>query len=235
MVDQTVLAIVGVATGTVAGGLVVARYWQQRRAAQRKSTPTPAPTPTPERQRQPIRPAAKSLGATAPAVVRRAAAAGKAEDEGQARSVLTQVRGYLDADEFGYAVREDEPVLTSAFEGEHGVYNLAIFVHQGVLVVSVRVPVVVPEAHRERMAETVLRANAGLLLGDFKLRYREGQLVFRAGMPIVEGAVSHPQFRMLMGAAMTTADRYYRAFCRLLHGDDLSPAEVIAEVEMSDE
>ena len=95
-------------------------------------------------------------------------------------------------------------------------------------------PVVVPETRRVEMAETVTRANYGLLLGGFQLDMSDGELVFHASMPVPDGAVTCEQFHQLFDASAWSVSTYARAFNRLLYGDDLSPAEVIAEVEMAD-
>lgn len=165
-------------------------------------------------------------------------AAGQPQKEAameRAQEILDRVCGYLDTDEVGYSVREDEYVIHSAFEGDTAYYNLAIYVHENVLGFSVRLPLRAPEEKLPALAETVARANFGLLLGAFRLHYREGRIVFRVGMPIADGELTYEQFRTLAGSSLHTADRYHRAFLRLLYGDDLSPAEVIAEVEMDEE
>ena len=55
-----------------------------------------------------------------------------------------------------------------------------------------------------------------------------------AGMPTGDDCVSESQVACLFEAAVWTAARYHRAFGRLLYAVDLSPAEVVAEVEMAD-
>ncbi len=151
-------------------------------------------------------------------------------------STIDRVCRFLDADEFAYRLREDNNGIDTGFRGRSGTFSVLISAREqpATLGIFVRIPLVVPEARRPQMAETVVRANYGLSLGSFDLDMSDGALGFRCTMPIGGAAITHEQFRDLLGASLWTVDRYHRAFCRLLFGDDLSPAEVIAEVEMGD-
>lgn len=149
---------------------------------------------------------------------------------------LDQLCKVLEDDGFGYNVREDGPAIETGFRARTGAFRLVIFLREDppLLGAIVRIPEVVPEAKRPAVAEALARANFGLSLGCFELDMSSGEMDFRVSMPTACGDVSREQFRSLLGAAMWTTDRYHRAVCRLLYGDDLSPAEVIAEVEMAE-
>ncbi|MBK9118308.1 MAG: YbjN domain-containing protein [Phycisphaerales bacterium] len=151
--------------------------------------------------------------------------------------IMELVRGYLDADELNYRVDEDHGAVECGFRGEAALYALRIATagEPVTLGVIVRVPLVVPEARRAAMAETCTRINHGLLLGAFDLHMSEGLLRFRSSVPIGDGTLTRDQFSRLLYTSMATVDRYFKAFARLLYGDDLSPAEVVAEIEMADD
>ena len=154
----------------------------------------------------------------------------------QAKEILHQVCDFMDADKLFYQVRDDAPVIRTGFRGDAAAFDIMIMASAipPVLGIYVNIPVVVPEPRRAAMAETVARANLGLCLGCFDLDMSTGQLAFRTTMPIPEATITHGQFRHLLGSATVVVDGYFPAFVRLLYGDDLSPAEVIAEVEMQD-
>jgi len=154
----------------------------------------------------------------------------------KAEALFRSICEFLDADGIKYRIRDNETAAEIGFSGETAVLSAVIAVRVSPLVVGVfvRIPLMVPENRRVAMAETVSRANFGLMIGAFDLDMSTGFMGFRAAMPVGDAPVTHDQFRALIHAAFWTADRYHRAFCRLLFGDDLSPAEVIAEVEMAD-
>lgn len=153
----------------------------------------------------------------------------------RARDIVNQVCGFLDADGVRYRTQPDGTAVEAVFCGEAAPFATMVMVREEPLVlgVFVRIPIIVPEARRAQMAETVVRANHALGVGAFDLDMADGTLTFCASIPLAEVSVAHEQFRSLLQAALCSANRYHRAFCRLLYGDDLSPAEVIAEVEMA--
>jgi hypothetical protein len=150
-------------------------------------------------------------------------------------TILAQACRHLDDAEVSYDVTRDRAAVHTIFNGMHGVYSVRIAAagDPAVLGVLVRVPVVVPRAQRVAMAEALARANDGLFMGSFELDFGEGLVRFRNTMPVGDAEVTAEQFRTLLFSAISTADRYFRACGRLVFGDDLSPAEVIAEVEMA--
>jgi hypothetical protein len=152
-----------------------------------------------------------------------------------AQAILNLVREYFEADGISHRLDDDNRMIEAEFGGRHSVYAVQVRpvgdpLH---LLVLLRLPFRVPEDQRVRMAETITRANDGFMAGSFDLNMASGFLAFRNTMPVADGTVTREQFQRLVGCALTTADRYFRAFGRLLYGDDLTPAEVVAEVEMA--
>ncbi len=143
---------------------------------------------------------------------------------------------YLEAEEFTYDVCADGTAIRTGFVGKTAPFSVRVILRgdSPVLTVLVRAPIVVPENQRPTMADAVNRANFGLPLGSFELDPSDGTLLFRSAMPIADGTVTRDQFRHLFCSALSTTDRYNRAFQRLVYADDLSPAEVIAEVEFAE-
>ena len=149
--------------------------------------------------------------------------------------ILEVARSVLEAQGFPCSLRNDGPAIETGYRSSSGVFSIWIGAQDepALLRVVVRIPVVVPEPRRVEMAETVARANYGLLLGGFQLDMSDGELLFQASMPVADAAVTCDQVRHLLDASVWSVSTYFRAFNRLLYGDDLSPAEVIAEVEMA--
>jgi len=149
-------------------------------------------------------------------------------------SVIDTFRECLDQLGFGYGGSAEGATLHAEYCGEAGRFPIVIRVNDDATLVFVEVivPLMVPEGFRPRMAEAVVRANDHLAVGCFELNMSRGQLSFRATIPIDNAPVHRDQARSLVLHSLATADCYFPAFNRLLYGDDLSAAEVIAEVEM---
>lgn len=149
---------------------------------------------------------------------------------------LDTVSTYLDEEDLYYHVCADRPAIDAWFGGTHALLQVWIAMFEEEpnrgLRISVRIPIVVPQDQRVRMAEALTRANYGLDYGCFEMDMSDGELNFRAEMPIFDGEVTQNQVACLVYRAWSTANDYARAFLRLMYAEDLSPAEVIAEVEM---
>lgn len=156
---------------------------------------------------------------------------------GDANVTVETLLAYLDRMDMGYRTHRDDSLIQTGARGDHGMYDFLIHLvgePQRLLMIRCFIPVVVPEAERVRMAEVVARANLGLAIGCFELDMGEGLLMFRAALPIRDGYLTFEQFETLFACCMVAPDHYLPAFLRLLYGDDISPAEAIAEVEMGD-
>ncbi len=132
----------------------------------------------------------------------------------RATEILNRVCEFLDADQIGYSLRDDAPVIDTGYRTESARFDILIFVHQDVLSFTVRMPLVVPEKRRVEMAETIARASRSLLVGGFKLDFSDGDLEYQVSAPIADASLTHEQFRALSGAALGAVDRYQRAFGR---------------------
>ena len=161
---------------------------------------------------------------------------GKGTTMSTAELTFDQIRAFLDAEGLTYTVGDEQTSLELRYRMPAG--DFLIWIHAGdeppLLRLQVHIPFAVDEDRRTQAAETVVRANDGLMLGRFDLDMSDGRLDFRTAMPLAETGVSETQFDGLLHSALWTVNRYHRAFGRLLYGDNLSPVEVIAEVEMAE-
>lgn len=133
-----------------------------------------------------------------------------------------------------FSRRNDGEAVESNLRGRTRSFRLVLEVEESADLLLLRVPMLyVPEALRPAMAEALTRANYSLCVGCFEMDLNDGELQFRSGFPLADGTITYQQFVDLIGSAHHAVDGYDRAFNRLLYGDDLSPAEVIAEVEMA--
>ncbi len=148
---------------------------------------------------------------------------------------IQTIAQFLEQRQWRYDVCGTDRILTG-FGGKQATFPMTILLPEDEpyrLMVIVRIGPVVPEDRRSPMAETLARANYGLKVGCFQMDMSTGTLSFVAIVPIIDGTITADQFDAVIEGAMCYADLYFRAFARLLYADDLSPAEVIAEVEMA--
>lgn len=80
------------------------------------------------------------------------------------------------------------------------------------------------------MAEYLTRANYGLVLGNFEMDFRDGEVRYKTSID-VEGAEIVPGLiRNLVYANVITMDRYLPGLLSVIYGN-LTPHEAITQVE----
>lgn len=152
-----------------------------------------------------------------------------------ARVVMEQVAGFLDADSVGYELLEDGRVIKTGFRGDVGLFKILISAMDDPLVMFLvtRIPLVVPEAKRLAIAEATTRINYGMTLGRFEMNMSTGDVNFYAAIPIIDSALTQEQLLVVLFAAIQRSQEQYRVFGRLLFDNDLTPAVAVAEFEFA--
>lgn len=84
-----------------------------------------------------------------------------------------------------------------------------------------------PEPRRVAMAETVVRANYYLLLGNFDLDFADGELRFRVAMDVEGGALVPAMVRNLIALSIASCERHHDAFMSVMFGGT-SPQDALA-------
>ena len=127
---------------------------------------------------------------------------------------------------------ESEPILRVPFRGEHGqwmCYAQAREEQQQFVFYSV-CPASVPDDKRAPMAEFVTRANYGLIVGNFEMDYRDGELRYKTSVDVEGDELSNALLRSLVYANVAMMDQYLPGILAVLYGGT-SPEEAIAQIE----
>lgn len=143
-----------------------------------------------------------------------------------------QLVQHLQERDVKYRANEDTRVVSAEFQGEVGNYRLMATVDEDgelfqVLAMS---PVLVPKGARPLIAEALVRANYGLVLGKFEMDFEDGELRFQIGQVLTGGELPDDVIERSFGAAMAMLDRYLPAFLSVIYGNEL-PKDAIRNVE----
>ena len=118
----------------------------------------------------------------------------------------------------------------------HALYNcnLQITHKDSVFQIHLNYPVLAKDKKmRPAAAEFVARANFGLVIGNFELDMRDGEVRYRVGHMIVDGQLDEVTIRRLISTALSTSDRYFPSFMQLLFGGlTAGDAVFLAELDM---
>jgi hypothetical protein len=76
------------------------------------------------------------------------------------------------------------------------------------------------EKMRAAVTEFFTRVNYGLVLGAFEVDLRDGEARYHVSHLIGDGRLEDEVIRRIIGSALSTADRYFPAYMRVLFGGD---------------
>ena len=148
--------------------------------------------------------------------------------------VATQV---FEEKDWNFAVQEhlcqqDVSVITCWLEGYNGGYGLIAILDDSKQQVIVYIKSVyrVPKNHRAKASEYLTRVNYGLIIGNFEMDYRDGEVMYKGSMDVSGGKLEPLMFHNLIGYTTTTMDRYHAGLVDVIYSDK-SPSQIIDEVK----
>jgi hypothetical protein len=139
---------------------------------------------------------------------------------------------FFEADEWPYTPSDDDLVLKLPFDGRNGrwvCFAQAREEHEQFVFYSVY-PVLVPEAKRPAVSEYITRANYGMILGNFELDFRDGEVRYKTSLDVEGAELTSALIRQCVYANVLMMDRYLPGLYAIL-SDGLSPVEALAQVE----
>jgi hypothetical protein len=145
---------------------------------------------------------------------------------------LAVITRFLQEDDWPQTPVPGQPMIQTRFEGENGRWACLVQAReeQTQCVVYSLCPVKVPDDKLQAMAELLTRANYGLVIGNFEMDFRDGEVRYKTSIDFEGDQLSTALVRQLLYANVLTMDRYLPAIMRVIHAD-VSPAEAIAKVE----
>lgn len=128
---------------------------------------------------------------------------------------------------------EDQDAVYFMYTGKQGQLSVTILVHKALSIITIysRLDLTVDPERRAQVAEFLHRANYGLLIGNFELDFRDGEVRYKSSIDLEGLEATNVTFRNLLHANLSTADRYQRVFRRLVMGEGLTPEQAILQAE----
>jgi len=118
----------------------------------------------------------------------------------------------------------------------HALYNcnFQITHEDSVFQIHLHYPVLAKDKQmRPAAAEFFARANYDMVIGNFELDMRDGEVRYHVGHLIVDGQLDEDTIGHLISTALGTADRYFPSFMQLLFGGTTAEDAVfLAELDM---
>lgn len=143
--------------------------------------------------------------------------------------VLAPLVEYFDACEYAYEIDEDGD-LVAFFEEEGLEYPVLGSAVGANLVVSVELPLEVPEARRGAIAEAVVRANSESLVMSFLFDFDSGFVRCRMVVRNEDGSLESETAGVIFKVALHRA-QIYTGYLQQVIDDERSPKEAVEEAE----
>jgi hypothetical protein len=93
-------------------------------------------------------------------------------------------------------------------------------------------PMSIPEAKRGAISEYLTRANHELILGNFELNFKDGEVRYKCTFIYEDGAESETIFMRNLYASFHMMDRYLPGIMAVVYAN-VPPAQAIAQIENS--
>lgn len=146
--------------------------------------------------------------------------------------LLDQLSTFFIEEEWDYQVVEGRNILRLSFSGENGhwpCFAQAREAQQQVVVYSI-CPLRVPEPRRQAMGEFLMRANYGLIVGNFEMDYEDGEVRYKTSLDIEDAEATPPLLRHIIYGNVSSMDRYLPGILSMIAGNQ-TPLEAVAQIE----
>lgn len=144
---------------------------------------------------------------------------------------------HCEANDLSFASYREEKRIRLNICRRHALYtcHLRISNDDEIFQVHMNYPVLAKdEKMRPQVTEFFTRVNYGLVLGAFELDLRDGESRYHISHIIGEGRLEDEVIRRIIGSALSTADRYFPAYMRVLFGGDTpEDAVFLAELDLN--
>ena len=100
-----------------------------------------------------------------------------------------------------------------------------------VLQIRIQYPVLAKEKFRPHAMEFITRANYGLVIGNFEMDLKDGEIRYHTSHLMKEGQLDDDTIQRLFSTAMGTADRYFPALMRVLFAGE-TPEDAVDLAEL---
>lgn len=146
--------------------------------------------------------------------------------------IFTALVDHLIEDGWKFEIIEGQTALKFPVRGKSGRLNVYADVDEDreILAFYSYLPANVPPERFADMAEFITRANYGMRIGNFEMDYRDGELRYKTSLDIEGGELTSKLIENLLGANLSTMDRYFHGLMRVIYGDS-TPAQLIESIE----
>ena len=146
--------------------------------------------------------------------------------------VSTIVKQFFDEDNWPYVQLPDSTTLQLAFQGDSGRWPCLAQSDddaQQILFYSI-CPITIATEHYGTITELLMRANDGLIIGNFELNFATGEIRYKTSLDVEGDRLTPTLMQSLVYINVHTMDLYLPSIMAVL-GGECSPGEAIEAIE----
>jgi hypothetical protein len=152
----------------------------------------------------------------------------------QQMSAMDKVIEFLTNDgNWRFQVDRERSLVHTTGDSSEGSFRIAIDVKEDLctLIVYVLSPVRVPEGNKRlQVAEFITRANYGIMIGNFEMDFRDGEVRYKGALEYADGDLTIMMIEKLIEKCAYTMARYFKGLMKIIYAD-MDPATAICEIE----
>ena len=151
---------------------------------------------------------------------------------GKNERLLETVERFFEEDEWVFDKIEGQQVLTAGFRGDNGTWRCYAQVEEDEqwFAFYSTLDTNTPEDRRHAVAELLTLANYGLIIGNFEMDLRDGEVRYKTSINVTDDRLTVALVRPLVYFNLFTMDRYLESIMSVAFGN-VAPADAIAKVE----
>jgi hypothetical protein len=151
------------------------------------------------------------------------------------RSLWDIVLGHFQEKGWQFTQLKEQSALLIPLRGNSGEWLAHVRVREGQQQVSCYsiLPLKVPELKRMAVAEFITRVNYDMIIGNFELDLRDGEVRYKTALEIEQGQTTEGLLDRLVYANMMVMDRYLLSLMSVIYGS-VSPEEAAEQALAQD-
>lgn len=135
---------------------------------------------------------------------------------------------YFTQEEWYFLKMDSRPTLQMSFNGSSGKWLCYANVNEekGFFSFYSVCPINVPEERRPTVAEFLTRANYGLMIGNFEMDYRDGEVRYKTSLDVESTEINLVLIGNLVNVNLLMMDRYLPGILKCIYGNETAEAAI---------
>ena len=135
---------------------------------------------------------------------------------------------YFTQEEWYFLKMDSRPTLQMSFNGSSGKWLCYANVNEekGFFSFYSVCPINVPEDRRSTVAEFLTRANYGLMIGNFEMDYRDGEVRYKTSLDVENAEINLALIGNLVNVNLLMMDRYLPGVLKCIYGNESAEAAI---------